>query len=217
VARLLKVQQFGSPQLLASVSAQKGLFRTHTPMTTTTTTPTQPTTRSTWQIDPAHSLVEFSVRHMMVSTVKGRFTSIQGTVVDVAEDPSLSSVEVVIDPSSLHTGDERRDAHLRSADFFDVEQYPTITFKSQRIEGTRDEFTLTGELTMRGVTREVSLDVTLNGTGTNPFGKTVAGFSGETKINRKDWGLNWNVGLEAGGVLVGDQLKISVELQVVRD
>ena len=183
---------------------------------TSTVSTTKDTTRSTWHIDPAHSLVEFSVRHMMVSTVKGRFTTIQGTILDVADDPTQSSVEVVIDPASITTGDDKRDAHLRSPDFFDVEQYPTITFKSHRIEGVRDQFTLTGDLTMHGVTREVSLDATFNGLGTNPWGKTVAGFSAETRINRKDWGLNWNVGLEAGGVLVSDQLKISVEIQAVR-
>ena len=182
------------------------------------TSPTaQQTTQSTWQIDPAHSLLEFSVRHMMVATVKGRFSQLRGTITDIADDPALSSVEVVVDAASISTGDVDRDGHLRSADFFDVEQYPTITFTSRRIQGSRDEFTLTGDLTMHGVTREVTLDVTLNGVGTNPYGKTIAGFSGETKINRKDWGLNWNVGLEAGGVLVSDQLKISIELEAVKD
>ena len=180
------------------------------------TSPTaQQTTQSTWQIDPAHSLLEFSVRHMMVATVKGRFSQLRGTIIDTADDPALSSVEVVVDAASISTGDVDRDGHLRSADFFDVEQYPTITFTSRRIQGSRDEFTLTGDLTMHGVTREVTLDVTLNGVGTNPYGKTIAGFSAETKINRKDWGLNWNVGLEAGGVLVSDQLKISIELEAV--
>ena len=186
-------------------------------MSITTSPAAQQTTQSTWQIDPAHSLLEFSVRHMMVSTVKGRFSQLRGTITDVAEDPSLSSVEVVVDAASISTGDVDRDGHLRSADFFDVEQYPTITFTSRRLQGSRDEFTLTGDLTMHGVTREVTLDVTLNGVGTNPYGKTIAGFSAETKINRKDWGLNWNVGLEAGGVLVSDQLKISIELEAVKD
>ena len=182
------------------------------------TSPTaQQTTQSTWQIDAAHSLLEFSVRHMMVATVKGRFSQLRGIITDIADDPALSSVEVVVDAASISTGDVNRDGHLRSADFFDVEQYPTITFTSRRIQGSRDEFTLTGDLTMHGVTREVTLDVTLNGVGTNPYGKTIAGFSAETKINRKDWGLNWNVGLEAGGVLVSDQLKISIELEAVKD
>ena len=186
-------------------------------MSIATSPSAQQTTQSTWQIDPAHSLVEFSVRHMMFSTVKGRFTGLQGTIVDVADDPTQSSVEVSIDASSVTTGDDGRDGHLRSADFFNAEQYPTIGFTSRRIQGSREEFTLTGDLTMHGVTREVTLDVTLNGVGTNPYGKTIAGFSAETKINRKDWGLNWNVGLEAGGVLVSDQLKISIELEAVKD
>jgi polyisoprenoid-binding protein YceI len=180
------------------------------------TVATQPTTRTTWQIDPSHSLVEFSVRHMMFSTVKGRFTGLQGTIVDVADDPTQSSVEVSIDVSSVNTGDDGRDGHLRSADFFNVEQYPTIRFTSRRIEGSRDQFTVTGELSINGITREVALDATFNGAATNPFGKTVAGFSAEAKINRKDWGLNWNAPLEAGGVLVSDQVKLSLEVQAAR-
>ena len=177
---------------------------------------TAPATRTTWQIDPSHSLIEFSVRHMMVSTVKGRFASLAGTIVDLEDDPARSSVEVSLDLASITTGDDQRDGHLRSADFFDVEQYPTITFTSRRVEGSRDEFTVTGDLTILGVTREVTLDATFNGVGTNPYGKTVAGFSAETKISRKEWGLSWNVALEAGGVLVSDQLKVSIELQAVK-
>jgi polyisoprenoid-binding protein YceI len=175
-------------------------------------------TRSVWKIDNSHSLVEFSARHMMVSTVKGRFASVDGTIVDVADDPTQSSVEATIDASSLTTSDPQRDAHLRSADFLDVEHYPTITFKSRRIEGNhRDEFKLIGDLTIRGVTREVKLDASFNGVGTTPYGKTVSGFSAEGKLNRKDWGLNWNVALEAGGVLVGDQIKLSLEVEAVKE
>jgi polyisoprenoid-binding protein YceI len=185
-------------------------------MSIATSPATQSPTRTTWQIDPSHSLVEFSVRHMMFSTVKGRFTSLQGSIVDVADDPSQSSVEVSIDATSVTTGDGNRDGHLRSADFFNVEQYPTISFTSGRIQGSRDRFTVTGELTINGVGREVVLDVTFNGVGTNPWGKTVAGFSAETKINRKDWGLNWNAPLEAGGVLVSDQVKLNLEVQATR-
>jgi polyisoprenoid-binding protein YceI len=175
-----------------------------------------PTTQTTaWQIDAAHSLVEFGVRHMMFTTVKGRFTGLSGTIVQVADDPSLSSVTAQIDATSISTGDAQRDVHLRGADFFDVEQYPTISFKSTRIEGSGESFTVVGDLTIKGVTREVSLDATFNGRGTNPFGRVVAGFSAETKINRKDFGLNWTVALETGGVLVGDNIKISIELQAV--
>ena len=185
-------------------------------MSIATAPTTQPATRTTWEIDPSHSLVEFSVRHMMFSTVKGRFTGLQGTIIDVADDPTRSSVQVSIDATSVTTGDDNRDSHLRSADFFNVEQYPTITFASRRIEGSREQFTVSGELTINGVTREVALDATFNGAATNPFGKTVAGFSAETKINRKDWGLNWNAPLEAGGVLVSDQVKLNLEVQAVR-
>jgi polyisoprenoid-binding protein YceI len=153
---------------------------------------------------------------MMVSTVKGRFAGLQGTITDVADDPQRSSVAIELDAASITTADERRDAHLRSADFLDAENYPTISFKSRRIEGTRDAFKLIGDLTIRGETREVALDVTLNGIGQSPFGTTVAGFSASTKLNRKDFGLNWNVALEAGGVLVGEQIKIEIELEAVK-
>lgn len=173
-------------------------------------------TRSVWKIDPKHSLVQFSARHMMVTTVRGFFSGVDGTIYDVADDPTQSSVEVTIDASSVTTGDPQRDGHLRSADFFDVEQFPTLTFKSRRIEGTREEFKLIGDLTIRGITREVALDVTYNGVGKTPYGATVAGFAAEGKLNRKDWGLNWNVGLEAGGVLVSDQIKLSLEIEATQ-
>jgi polyisoprenoid-binding protein YceI len=171
---------------------------------------------SVWQIDTAHSLVEFSIRHMMVSNVKGRFTGLSGTIVDAEGDPKLSSVKAAIDVTTLITGDPKRDEHLRSPDFFDAAKYPSITFESRRIAGSRESFTIIGDLTIHGQTREVTLDVTFNGTGTTPYGKTVAGFTAETKINRKDFGLNWNVALETGGFLVGDQIKIEIELEAVR-
>jgi polyisoprenoid-binding protein YceI len=183
-------------------------------MTSPTASPTQ-TSGSTWQIDPAHTTVEFHVKHMMFSTVKGRFSGIKGSIVDVADNPTLSSVDVEIDALSLSTGDAQRDGHLKSADFLDVENYPTITFKSARIDGTREDFKVTGDLTLHGVSHSVTLDATYNGQGASPFGKTVAGFSAETKINRKDWGLNWNVALEAGGVLVSDQVKVVIEIEAV--
>jgi len=183
-----------------------------------TTTP-QPQTRTrttTWQIDPAHTLVELSTKHMMFTTVKGRFTGVRGTILDHEDDPSQSSVHAEIDAATITTGDAQRDTHLRSADFFDVEQYPTITFNSTRIEGKREHFRIVGDLTIRGTTREVVLDTTFNGRGTNPYGKEVAGFSAETQINRKDFGLNWNLALEAGGFLVSDNIKISLDIQAVR-
>jgi polyisoprenoid-binding protein YceI len=170
--------------------------------------------QSTWAIDRSHSLVEFSVRHMMISTVKGRFTAISGTIVDVADDPSLSSVQVEIDPTSITSGDDKRDAHLRSPDFFDVEHFPTITFKSTRIEGTRDSFKLTGLLTIRDQTREVTLDAAFNGFGRNQMGE-LASFSASTKLSRKDFGLTWNAVLETGGVLVSDKVAINLELAFI--
>ena len=182
------------------------------------TTPTpQAEGYSVWQIDTAHSLVEFSVRHMMVTNVKGRFTGISGSIVDAGEDPKYSSVKAAIDVTTLITGDPQRDEHLRSPDFFDIARYPSIAFESRKISGTRDKFTVTGDLTIHGVTREVQLDVTFNGTGTNPLGKAVAGFTAETKLNRKDFGLNWNMALEAGGFLVGDEARVVLELEAVRE
>src|SRR2546428_5672978 len=186
-------------------------------MSGTATSTTAPDTAnwSVWHIDPAHSLVEFGVRHMMVSTVRGRFTGLSGTIVDAGEDPKLSSVKAAIDVTTLITGDPRRDEHLRSADFFDVARYPSITFESRRISGPRDRFTIIGDLTIHGVTREVTLQATFNGTGTSPYGQRVAGFTAETTINRKDFGLNWNAALETGGVLVGDQAKVAIEIEAV--
>ena len=186
-------------------------------MSSTATSTTAPETAkwSVWQIDPAHSLVEFGVRHMMVSTVRGRFTGLSGTIVDAAEDPKRSSVKASIDVTTLITGDPRRDEHLGSADFFDAAKYPSTTFESRRISGPRDRFTIIGDLTIHGVTREVTLAATFNGTGTSPYGQRVAGFTAEATINRKDFGLNWNAALETGGVLVGDQAKVTLEIEAV--
>jgi len=173
-------------------------------------------TWSVWHIDPSHSLAEFSVRHMMLSRVRGRFTGVSGTIVDAADDPKHSLVKASIDVGSLITGDPQRDAHLRSPDFFDADTYPTITFESRWVSGSREHFTLTGELTIRGQTREVSLDVTFNGIATNPLGQSVAGFTAEMRLNRKDFGLNWNMALEAGGFMVGDEARIELELEAIK-
>jgi polyisoprenoid-binding protein YceI len=170
-----------------------------------------------WEFDPAHSLVEFSARHMMVATVKGRFTTVRGRIVDVADDPARSSVEVEIDAASIDSRDERRDGHLKSADFLDVEHFPSITFTSTRVEPLGgDRLRLTGDLQIRGVSRPITFEASLNGRGKTPYGTEVAGFSAEAQLNRKDWGLNWNVALEAGGVLVSDQIKVAIEIQAVR-
>jgi polyisoprenoid-binding protein YceI len=187
-------------------------------MTTVAESNTAPTVQSwsVWHIDPRHSLAEFSARHMMLSKVRGRFTGVSGSIVDAADDPKYSSVKAEIDVTTLITGDPQRDEHLRSPDFFDVANHPTITFASHRVSGSREHFKITGDLTIRGQTREVTLDVTFNGVGTNPLGQSVAGFTAETHINRKDFGLNWNMALEAGGFLVGDDVKIEIELEAVR-
>jgi polyisoprenoid-binding protein YceI len=172
--------------------------------------------RSVWHIDSAHSLVEFSIRHMMISTVKGRFTGLTDTILDVADNPAESSVSVQVDAASLTTGDPKRDAHLRSPDFFDVASFPSITFESRRVEGPREKFSVVGDLTIHGQTLPVTLGVTFNGVGTDPYGKTIAAFTADTTINRKDFGLNWNVALETGGVLVSDNLKVQIEVEAVR-
>lgn len=169
---------------------------------------------TTWTIDPAHSVVELAVKHMMFSTVKGRFANLAGTITLDEQNLAGSSVTAEIDASSIDTREAQRDGHLRSADFLDVENFPTITFRSTEIvpQG-RDRFVLVGDLTIRGVTREVSLDAELAGQGTDPWGGKRTGFTATSAINRKDFGLNWNQALEAGGVLVSDQVKIGLEIQ----
>ncbi|HEX8033919.1 MAG TPA: YceI family protein [Ktedonobacterales bacterium] len=169
-----------------------------------------------WELDAAHSLIEFSAKHMMVTTVKGRFTKHSGVLELDEQNPSASKADVTIDVNSLYTGDEKRDAHLLSADFFDVEKYPTITYKSTKVEEVGDNhFRITGDLTIHGVTKEVVLDANLEGQATNPWGKRIAAFTLHTSVNRKDYGLNWNVALEAGGVLVSDKVNINIEAQAV--
>src|ERR1700738_4591846 len=174
-------------------------------MSTVAEANTAPTTQSwsAWHIDPRHSLAQFSVRHMMLSKVRGQFTGISGTIVDAADDPKRSSVKAAIDVTTLITGDPQRDEHLRSPDFFDVANHPTMTFESRSISGSREHFKVTG-------------DVTINGLGTNPLGQAVAGFTAVTQLNRKDFGLNWNMALEAGGFLVGDNAALEIELEAVR-
>ena len=173
-------------------------------------------TTTVWQLDPAHTAVEFSAKHMMFTTVKGHFGAVKGTIHLDEQDVTRSSVEAEIDAASLDTRTEQRDTHLRSQDFLHVEQHPTITFKSTRVERLgEDHLKVAGDLTIRGTTREVVLDTTLTGRGKSPFGTTVAGFEATTSINRKDFGLNWNVALEAGGFLVGDTIKISIDAEAV--
>jgi polyisoprenoid-binding protein YceI len=167
-------------------------------------------------IDVAHSEIGFTVRHMMFAKVRGQFKHWNATVLYDGADPTRSKVEVEIDATSMDTREEKRDAHLRSADFFDAEKFPKITFKSRRIEpaGT-GQYKLVGDLTMHGVTREVTLDVEATGAGRDPWGNTRLGFSAKGAINRGDWGLKWNQALEAGAVLVSDKVELDVEVQVI--
>jgi len=173
--------------------------------------------QTTWQFDPAHTLIEFSAKHMMISTVKGRFAGVTGTITDDDANPANSSVKVEIDANSVDTRDEKRDAHLRSADFLDVENHPAITFVSTNVTSLGGErLRLTGDLTIRGTTRQITFEGTRNGTNKTPWGSEVAGFSADTSINRKDFNLVWNVALETGGILVGDTVKISLEVEAIK-
>ncbi len=171
------------------------------------------TATTVWTIDNAHSAVEFAVKHMMFATAKGRFGTVSGTISLDNENVANSSVDVTIDATSIDTRDEKRDGHLKSADFFDVENHPVITFKSTQVEPKGDDLKVTGDLTIRGVTQPVVLDAEFNGQGTNPWGAQVISYSATTKINRKEFGLTWNASLETGGVLVGEDVKISIEIE----
>ena len=175
---------------------------------------------ATWQLDPAHSSVEFSVKHMMMTTVRGRFKNVKATLTADEEHPEGCCVEVEIDVASIDTGVADRDAHLRSADFFDAERYPTITFRSKRIDGAAgkegEDFRVVGDLTIRDTTMEVVLDCEFEGRGTDPWGKERAGFSAKAEIDRREWGLKWNQAIETGGVLVANKVRIEAEVQFVK-
>ena len=164
-----------------------------------------------WNIDTSHTTVNFSVRHMMVSKVRGKFATFGGTIV-IAEDPTASTLEASVDMASVDTGDAGRDEHLRTSDFFDIQTHPTMTFTSTSITPSGGDYELAGDLTIRGVTRPVTFELELGGVGTDPWGNTRAGFTATTTINRKDWGLEYNAVLEGGGVLIGE--KVTIELDV---
>jgi polyisoprenoid-binding protein YceI len=169
----------------------------------------------TWQIDTTHSTIGFTVRHMVIAKVHGRFTRFEGAV--TLDEGKAVSAEVRIDAASIDTQVEARDNHLRSADFFDVEQYPQIGFRSTRMEAAGgDRYRIVGELTMHGVAREVAIDAEYLGRGTDPFGNERIAFSGSTSVDRREFGLNWNAALEAGGVLVGEKIEIGLEVQAVK-
>jgi polyisoprenoid-binding protein YceI len=170
-----------------------------------------------WNIDPAHSHVEFSVRHLMISTVKGTFKDVAGTVVADESDLSAVSIDVTIQVASIDTRQPDRDTHLKSPDFFDAAKYPTITYKGTHIKGDHmSEFQLHGNLTMHGVTKPVALDVTAEGRGKDPWGNERIGYSASGKIDRRDFGLTWNQALETGGVAVGHEVKIHIDLEIVK-
>lgn len=177
-----------------------------------TPTPTPTLTAGVWAVDPSHSAVSFSVRHLMVSKVRGRFGTFTGTIT-IGDDLNASSVEANVEMTSVNTDDEGRDAHLRGADFFDVEQFPTMSFVSTSLSAEGDSYALAGDLTIKGVARPVTFVLEFEGVSTDPWGNTKAGFSAETEINRKDWGLEWNVALETGGLLVGEKVKIQLDIE----
>jgi polyisoprenoid-binding protein YceI len=169
-----------------------------------------------WQFDTSHSLVQFAVRHMMLSKVRGQFETFNGTIDLDENNPTEATVEVQIETASINTRDPKRDGHLRSPDFFDSEKFPYMTFKSTKVERADENHArLSGDLTIRDVTQPVTLAVEYTGTAKSPWGTVSLGFTGETRINRKDWGLTWNQGLETGGVLVGDEIDIIIELELV--
>lgn len=169
-----------------------------------------------WTLDPSHSSVAFSVRHLGLSKVRGRFSSFTGDVV-IAEDPTQSSVEVRIDVASIDTRDEKRDEHLRTNDFFDAPEFPTMTFTSTSVSGAGSDWQVSGDLTIRGTTRQVVLDATFEGTAGDPWGGSRAAFAATTEVDREQFGMTWNAALETGGVLVGKKVKIEIEVELVRE
>ena len=170
----------------------------------------------TWQIDPVHSNATFSVKHAMVATVRGQFKVVSGTLEIDEAHPENSSVAAQAETASIDTHDPNRDAHLRSPDFFEADKYPTISFKSTAVESTGDNtYRVVGILDMHGVQKEITLDAEYSGQGKDPYNNTRAGLSATGRINRKDFGLNWNAALEAGGVLVSDAVKIEIDLSAI--
>jgi polyisoprenoid-binding protein YceI len=184
-------------------------------MTTSSDTTTIPGyLAGTWTIDPIHSEVGFAVRHMMVSKVRGKFKTFSGELV-TAENPLDSSVTAEIDLASIETGAEQRDDHIRSADFFEVETYPTMTYRSTGVRADGDGFVVDGDLTLKGVTKQVPLALELNGFGPDPYGGTRAGFTATTEINRRDFGVNFSAPMQNGGVVVADKITIHLEIEAV--
>ncbi|SEG70321.1 Polyisoprenoid-binding protein YceI [Bryocella elongata] len=173
---------------------------------------------TTWKIDPAHSSASFKVKHMMISNVKGSFSGITGTLVEDATDPANSSIEATIDMDTLSTGDPQRDGHLKSADFFEADKHTHMTFKSTKVEKEGEgEYKVTGDLTVHGVTKPVVFEVEgPSAPGKDPYGNTRIGLEATTKINRKDFGLTWNAALETGGILIGEDVTITLDVQFLQ-
>ena len=172
-------------------------------------------TPGVWNVDPVHSSIGFVARHLMISKVRGTFGTFSGTLT-IAEDPLKSGVEASADVASITTGDDGRDTHLKSADFFDVDKYPSMTLVSTGIEPKGGDYVLHTNLTIREITKPVDFDLEFDGVSKDPWGGTRAGFAAETEVNRKDWGLEWNVALETGGVMLGDKVKLQLEIQAVK-
>jgi polyisoprenoid-binding protein YceI len=181
------------------------------------TTATSASATTTWNIDPAHSSAEFKVKHMMISNVKGSFSGVSGVLTEHAVDSTLSSVEASVPVATISTGDAQRDGHLKSADFFDAEKYPTLLFKSTQVVRKGDAYEVTGDLTIHGVTKPVTFAVDgPSAPGKDPWGNTRIGLSATTKINRKDFGLAWNSALETGGFLVGEEISITLDVEFIK-
>lgn len=173
--------------------------------------------RTRWELDPSHSSVEFKIKHLMITNVKGKFRKYELDATTMGNDFTTADIEFRIDPNSIDTNNDDRDKHLRSADFFDVESHGEMLFKSTSVEKvTQDVYKLRGDLTIRGISKPIELDVEFGGTMTDPYGNHKAGFNIEGVINRKEWGLNWNAALEAGGWLVGDDVRINCEVQLIK-
>jgi polyisoprenoid-binding protein YceI len=169
-----------------------------------------------WDIDPDHSLIEFRVAHMVVSKTAGRFMDYRGFVEMDADAKTFKTIEATINAASINTSHDKRDAHLRNADFLDVKQFPTMTYKMKRVQKQGDTYTVIGDFTLRGVTKEISLAVAFNGVVTDPWGGTRAGFSAEGTLNRKDFGMVWNKTLDSGGLVVGNDVQIRLEIECIK-
>ena len=177
-------------------------------------------TTTTWNIDPAHTSIEFAAKHMMITTVRGRIVDLHGSIEVNEQQPNASHTEVAMEAKSIDTRNEQRDQHLRSADFLDVDKWTHVTFRSRKVDGARaregSQFKVVGDLTIKDVTKEITLDVTYEGRGKDPWGGERVSFSADTKIDRREWGLTWNAALETGGVLVSNEIKIHIDVQAVK-